>query len=104
MSNLIDQVEEILEKTITAARGIEITSPAEVRIHPDVLLQISKIEGWFQHKLFHTQDSGVTNRYGPNASSSSPVINRVFVLGQALPIVEDPHVYFVSLEYGVAWN
>lgn len=102
--NLIDQIEEILEKTITAATEQGITSPASVRVHPDVLYRISLIEGWFQHRLFHTQDSGVTSRYGPNASNSSPVVNRVFVSGQALPIIEDPHIYFVSLEYGIAWN
>lgn len=101
--NLIDRIEAILEQTVTTAEEAGIDSPAEVRINPSVLYKISLIEGWFQHQLFKTQDSGVSSRYGPNASSASPVVNRMFVCGRAFKIIEDPHTYFVSLEHGMKW-
>lgn len=100
--SLIDKVERILSLTIETAENEGLTYPAAVRIHPDILLKISRIEGWFQHPLFYVQDSGVTGA-GPNASHSSPVVNRVFVAGRTLPLIEDPHIYMISLDYGVSW-
>lgn len=92
--NLIDQVENILSLTIKAAAEQEMEYPASLRIHPELLLKISRIEGWFRHPLFYVQDAGVT-RFGPNATTSSPVVSRVFVEGRVLPIVEDPHTFLL---------
>jgi hypothetical protein len=97
--NLIDQVENILLLTIKAAEEHNFEPPKALRIHPEVLYKISLIEGWFSHPLFYVQDAGAS-RYGPNASKFSPVVNRVFVSGRALHIIEDPHIYFIALDFG----
>lgn len=96
--NLIDHIEYLLERMIHISEELGNEKPAAVRINPEVLREISRIPHWFQHPLFYVQDAGVRG-HGPNATEHSPVINRVFVHHKALPIMEDPNTYLVSLDY-----
>lgn len=97
---LIDQIQEILEKQIRIAESLGMEQPAEARFNPGLLREISHIEGWFQHPLFYALNAGTTH-FGPNAHQHSPVVNRVFVAGKALQIIEDPNAFLVHLDFAM---
>lgn len=104
--SLIDRLQQILEAQHDLYESLpvppsEVKAPAQaVRINPAVLAEVSRIPGWFQHSLFHVQDSGRT-AWGPNATMHSPVVNRVFIRGRALQLIEDSYSFLVTLDHGV---